>query len=98
MMRPDDRGSVTVEAALALASLVMVCGLIVGAVATMAAHLAAVDLAGSAARAHAIGVEHHPVRGEVTIRESGGLVTATSQVPAIFGTRSHAAVYPLEQP
>lgn len=94
----DDRGSVTIEAALALASLVTVCGLIVGAIATMASHLAAVEIAGAAARAYAIGVDLTPSRGEVHITESSGLATATAQVPAVFGTQSHSAIFPVEQP
>lgn len=96
-MNGNDRGSVTVEAALALSSLVMVCALIVGAVATMAAHLAAVGTAGAAARAHAIGVTYEPARGQVTVTESRGLVTVTAQVPAVLGTMSAEAVFPVEQ-
>lgn len=94
----DDRGSVTIEAALALSSVVLVCGLIVGAIATMAAHVAAVDVAGAAARSHAIGVDYVPPRGEVVISQSGAMVTATARVPAVFGTRTHVAVFPVEQP
>ncbi|WP_408911799.1 hypothetical protein ACKFRJ_07380 [Corynebacterium kefirresidentii] len=58
----DDDGSVTIEAALALSSLVLVAAGIVGAIATLASYIAAVDMAGAAARAHAIGVEYHPAR------------------------------------
>lgn len=47
----SDDGSVSIEAALALSSLVIVCGLIIAAMATLAAYLAAVDAAGAAARA-----------------------------------------------
>ncbi|QGU03594.1 hypothetical protein [Corynebacterium comes] len=86
----------TIESALGLGSLVAVCGLIVGAIATMAAHLAAVDAAGAAARSHAIGVDYHPVRGEVSVTESGGLATATATVPSPLGNRTHRAVFPVE--
>ncbi len=92
----DDRGSVTVEAALSLSSLVLVCGLIVGAVATMAAHVAAVDTAGAAARAHAIGVGYHPPRGRVEVSESAGTVTAAAEIPAVFGVMRAEAVFPVE--
>ena len=47
----DDDGSVTIEAALALSSLVLVAAGIVGAIATLASYIAAVDMAGAAARA-----------------------------------------------
>lgn len=97
-MSLDDRGSVTVEAALTLSSLVLVCALIVGAVATMAAHIAAVDAAGAAARAHAIGVDYRPARGQVQVQvtESAGAVTAVAEVPAVFGTMRAEAVFPVE--
>ena len=49
MQMLDDAGSVTIEAALALASLVIVAAGIVGGIATLSAHLAAVDAAGAAA-------------------------------------------------
>ena len=47
----DDDGSVTIEAALALSSLVLVAAGIVGAIATLASYIAAVDMAGAAAPA-----------------------------------------------
>lgn len=88
----------TVETAVGLGSLVAVCGLIVGAIATMAAHLNAVEAAGAAARAHAIGVGYQPTRGEVTVTEAGGLATATARVPSPLGERTHSAVFPVEVP
>lgn len=54
-MLRDDHGSVTVEAALALAALVTVAAAMIGGLATLAAYIGAVDVAGAAARAHAIG-------------------------------------------
>lgn len=94
----NDRGSVTIEAALALTVLVIVAGGIITAVTTMAAHLAAVDIAGAAARSHAIGVDFEPANADVTVdvTESGGLVTVTATVPATFGSRSATAVFPVE--
>lgn len=93
----DDRGSVTIEAAFALAALVIVTALIIGAIATVSAYIAAIDAASAAARAHAIGVDYHPPgEAEISIAEASGLVTVTAEVPAVFGTRSASAIYPVE--
>ncbi|KHO30210.1 hypothetical protein [Corynebacterium minutissimum] len=92
----DDAGSVTIEAALALASLVIVAAGIVGGIATLSAHLAAVDAAGAAARAAAIGVDYQREGVAVTITESSGLVTAEAAVPAPLGTMRAQAVFPAE--
>ncbi|AKE38190.1 Hypothetical Protein NG00_00177 [Corynebacterium camporealensis] len=94
----DDSGSVTVEAALALSSLVILAAGIIGAIATLAAHLSAVDTAGAAARSHAIGIEYQPPREgtTVTVSDNGGLVTAEATVPAVFGEMSAHAVFPAE--
>ncbi|MGD7002148.1 hypothetical protein [Corynebacterium halotolerans] len=94
----DDRGSVTVEAALALTSLVIVCAGMVAAIATLAAQVAAVDAAGAAARSHAIGVIYHPPRGDIRLSTSAGLVTATAEVPGVVGTMRATAVFPVETP
>lgn len=98
IMRLDDRGSVTIEAALALASLIVVAAAIIGAMATMAAKLSAVDIAGAAARAHAVGLTYDPPHGTVAIQEQGGLITVTADVPAPLGTMSARAVRPVEAP
>lgn len=99
-MRIDDRGNVTIEASLALSSLVIVAAAVVGAMATMAAAIAAVDIAGAAARAHAIGVAAPPPRDDahVSVRESHGLVTVVAEVDAPLGTMSATAVFPVETP
>ena len=88
----------TIETALGLGSLITVCGLIVAGIATMSAHLVAVDTAGAAARAYAIGEAYTPHRGAVHVTEGGGLATATASVPAPLGERRHAAVFPVERP
>ncbi|MDO5513106.1 hypothetical protein [Corynebacterium sp.] len=88
----------TIETALGIGSLVSVCGIIVAGIATMSAHLVAVDTAGAAARAHAIGHSFTPPRGEVHVSEAGGLATAVASVPSPLGTRRHAAVFPVEVP
>ncbi|NLA56783.1 MAG: hypothetical protein GX859_10935 [Corynebacterium humireducens] len=88
----------TIETAVGLGSLITVCALLVAGLATMSAHLAAVDTAGAAARSHAIGREFVPVRGVVHVTEHGGLATATATVPGPLGSRSHAAVFPVEVP
>lgn len=94
----DDDGSVTIEAALALSSLVLVAAGIVGAIATLASYIAAVDMAGAAARAYAIGVEYHPARedAQVSVEESSGLVRASVSVDAPIGTMRSEAVFPAE--
>lgn len=86
----------TVETALSLGVLVSVAAAIVAGIATMAAYVSAVDIAGAAARAAAIGVAYEPPRGSVALAESGGLVTATASIPAAIGTMRAAAVFPVE--
>ena len=93
----NDRGSVTIEAAFALAALVIVTALIIGAIATVSAHISALDTASAAARAHAIGVDYRPSgNAQISVQESAGLVTVTAEVPAVFGSRSASAIYPVE--
>ena len=94
----NDRGSVTIEAALSLTVLVIVAAAIVGAIATMAAYISAVDIAGAAARAQAIGVEYRPPREDifVSVVESSGLITVTARVPGVIGTMSARAAFPAE--
>lgn len=94
--RLGEAGSVTIEAALSLSSLVLVAALIIAALATVAAHVAAVDMAGAAARAHAIGVHYQPPRGHVEVRHEGGLVKVVAHVPAPLGKQHATAVFPLE--
>lgn len=86
----------TVETALSLAALVVVTAAIVGGIATVAAYVAAVDAAGAAARAYAIGVDYSAPRGEVAVSEHAGLATATASIPAPIGTMRATAVFPVE--
>ncbi|SDS60192.1 hypothetical protein [Corynebacterium timonense] len=95
-MLRDDHGSVTVEAALALAALVTVAAAMIGGLATLAAYIGAVDVAGAAARAHAIGVDYAPPLGSVSVSESGGVVSVTATVPAALFEVSATARYPTE--
>ncbi|EEW50923.1 hypothetical protein HMPREF0290_0503 [Corynebacterium efficiens YS-314] len=92
----NEEGSVSIEAALALSSLVVVSALIIGVLTTLALYVAAVGGAGAAARAHAIGETYHPPRGVVSFEEHGGLVTATVSIPATVGEVSASAVFPRE--
>ncbi|MEO5304229.1 MULTISPECIES: hypothetical protein [unclassified Corynebacterium] len=92
----DDAGSVTIEAALSLSALVIVAAGIVGGIATLSAHLAAVDAAGAAARSAAIGVDYHRDGVTVSLSESSGLITAEAAVPAPLGTMRAQAVFPAE--
>src|SRR5699024_7922474 len=94
----NDRGSVTIEAALSLSVLVIVAAAIVGAIATMAAYISAVDIAGAAARAQAIGVEYWPPR-EVTfvsVLVSSGLIAVTAPVSGVSGTTPATAAFPAD--
>lgn len=93
-----DRGSVTVEAALSLAVLVTVAAAIVAGMSTMAAYVAAVDVAGAAARSHAIGVDYVPPRDAitVTVAEDADVVRATAEVPAALRPMRATASYPVE--
>lgn len=86
----------TIETALSMTVLVTVTAAIIGGIATIAAFISAVDIAGAAARSAAIGVSYQPPRGEVAISESAGLVTATARVPAAIGTMCAQAIFPVE--
>ena len=86
----------TVETALSLSALVVVTAAIVGGIATVAAYITAVDVAGAAARAYALGVDYSAPRGEVAITERDGLATAAAAVSAPIGTMRATAVFPVE--
>ncbi|AEG80805.1 hypothetical protein AY498_05895 [Corynebacterium ulcerans] len=88
----------TIETAIASAALIIVAAAMCGGIVSVAAQLAAIDNAGAAARAHAIGVEFVATRGTIDFTESGGLVTATARVPSPLGTRTATAIFPKEQP
>lgn len=97
----DDRGMVTIEAAVALSVILLAAAGVIGALATLAAEVAATDIAGAAARAHAIGVDYRPPRGlkasvHVAPFTEQGLLVASAEVPAPFGTMSAEAVFPAE--
>ncbi|MBV7293566.1 hypothetical protein [Corynebacterium sp. TAE3-ERU16] len=95
----SERGSVTVEAAVSISALIVVCVIIAAGVATLAAHVAAIDLAGAAARGHALGRELEPGRGvRITLTETAGVVTASVTVPAPLGDATARAFYPVEYP
>lgn len=86
----------TIEAALSLTVLVAVAAAIVSGIATMGAYIAAVDTAGAAARAHALGVDYTAPRGEVDVTVDKGLATATARIPAPVGAMTASAVFPVE--
>jgi Flp pilus assembly protein TadG len=92
----DDRGAVTVEAAIALAAIVVVVTLCVGAVAAVAAQVRCIDAAREAARLVARGDTDQaqstarrvaPAGARMEIREDGGHVVArvTVDVPLLPG-------------
>ncbi|GAB3944510.1 hypothetical protein [Corynebacterium tapiri] len=97
-MLRDDRGSVTIEAALSLASLVIVAAAIVAAMATLAAKITAVDIAAAAARAHAVGLDYEPPIGTVSIEQDTDFVRVTSSVPGPIKPMEAQAVFPVEVP
>jgi Flp pilus assembly protein TadG len=71
---PNDRGAVTVEAALALCSLVLVLALAVGAVAAASAQLRCIDAAREAARLVARGEPDQAWRAAESIAPGGARV------------------------
>jgi len=75
-MLGNDDGAVTVETAIATGALIAVFTTLVAGLVAVGAHLAAIDIAGAAARAYTIGVPYEPPRGTVTVTESGGRATA----------------------
>lgn len=94
----NDRGSVTIEAAIALSALVIVAAAIFAGMAALGARLSAIDIAGAAARSHAIGIDYQPPTGEVHITINDGLVTAEAKVNSPFGAMTAQAIFPQEQP
>ncbi|MEZ2121812.1 hypothetical protein [Corynebacterium sp. CCM 9203] len=97
--RTHEHGSVTIEAAISISALIVFCAVIAAGVVTLSAHVAAIDLAGAVARAHAVGKEIHPGPGtRIAVTEHAGTVTATVSVPAPFGVATARAFYPVEYP
>ncbi|WKD62184.1 hypothetical protein CCICO_10945 [Corynebacterium ciconiae DSM 44920] len=92
----DTDGSVTIEAALGLASLVLVFALTISGMVALASYLSAVDTAGAAARAAAIGERYEPARGKVDITSSNGVMEATAAMPSPFGSVHATARFPVE--
>ena len=93
-MLGNDDGVVTVETAIATGALIAVFTTLVAGLVAVGAHLAAIDIAGAAARAYTIGVPYEPPRGAVTVTESGGLATATAVVPSPLGPKPPALSSP----
>lgn len=92
----DDAGSVSLEAAIASAALLIFTSGLIGVLATFAAYIAAIDTAGAAARSYAIGVEYEPERGSIEIAEQGDYVSVTATMQAPFGAVNATATYPKE--
>jgi Flp pilus assembly protein TadG len=76
-MGTGDRGSVTVEAALALCSLVVVLALVLAAVSAVAAQLRCIDAAREAARLTARGEQAHAEDIARRIAPRGAVVAVT---------------------
>jgi Flp pilus assembly protein TadG len=92
--RLDDQGTVTVEAALALCSLVVVLSLVLGAVSAVTAQLRCVDAAREAARLAARGEQDRaeklarqvaPAGAVVAVTVHGDEITARVSVNAVAG-------------
>lgn len=92
----DERGSVTIEAAVGIASLMVVLAAGIAGVATVGAYVSAVDTAGAAARAEAVGVHMDPPRGEIHSTVVDGVVEVTAEVPAPYGTMRAVTRFPVE--
>lgn len=92
----DDAGSVSLEAAIASAALLVFSAGLIGALATFGAYIAAIDTAGAAARSHAIGVAYTPQRGSVEVVEQGEAISVTATMKAPFGSVHATATYPKE--
>ncbi|MDO4927984.1 MAG: hypothetical protein Q3976_02800 [Corynebacterium sp.] len=92
----NERGVITIELAIGLAALILTLGMVVAGLATMAAYISAVDIAGAAARAYAVGESFEPPRGSIEIAERNGMVHIRATVPAPLGTMEAQAQYPVQ--
>jgi Flp pilus assembly protein TadG len=90
--RASDRGAVTVEAALALSSLLLVLSLLIGVMCAMGAQLRCLDAAREAARlitrgesdrAHAVVAAIAPTNARLVVRMRGDEVTVTVSGAAV---------------
>ncbi|AFM06590.1 hypothetical protein [Corynebacterium pseudotuberculosis] len=88
----------TIETAIVSAALIILAAAMCSGIVSVAAQLTAIDNAGAAAPARAIGVEFTAPRGTIDFSESSGLITATARVPSPLGTRTATAIFPKEQP
>ncbi|MFC8531988.1 TadE family type IV pilus minor pilin [Nocardia sp. NPDC057227] len=104
-----DRGAVTVEAAIAIATLVAVVALCLGALLAASAQVRCVDAAREAARlaargdrpqAEAAARQVAPTGAEITLRHDGALVVAqvTASVPLLPGLRLRAEAVAAVEP
>ena len=89
----NDEGMSTIEYAMGSLAAAALAGVLY-----MVINGGGVDMAGAAARSHAIGVEYHPAREDtqVSVEENGGLVRASVSVDAPIGTMRSEAVFPAE--
>lgn len=92
----DDSGAVTIELAIGIATFLAVLGMAITALATLGAYISAIDIAGAAARAHAVAAPFDPPRGEVIVREQADMVQVTARVPAPLGVMEATALYPVQ--
>lgn len=96
-LRTDDRGTVTVEAALALCSLVVVLALVLAAVSAVAAQLRCVDAAREAARLTARGEQDRAEELARRVAPAGAVVVVTvhgDEVTARVSANAAAGLLP----
>lgn len=93
-----DAGMITLELAIGIATFITVLLLAVAALASLGAYISAVDIAGAAARAYAVGQPYSPPRGEVQVHEDASLVYVTAKVPTVGFSMEATAIYPKQQP
>jgi hypothetical protein len=109
--KPDDRGAVTVEAAIALAAFVMFLGLALSGLVAAADHVRCIDAAREAARLTAQGEPGRakqaaariaPDNAEITIIRKGEYIEvdvhATPAGGLLPGVRLHAEAFAVREP
>lgn len=94
----DDTGSVTLEAAMGIASLITVMMVAFAGLATVGAHIHATTTAGAAARAAAIGEDpaHVSDRATISVDRDSTWVHVRAEVPAPLGAATAQASFPVE--
>ncbi|APT83879.1 hypothetical protein [Corynebacterium aquilae] len=97
MNTTGEDGNVTIEAAIAAATLILITGIIVAGLATLSAHIAATHTASATARALAIGeTPTTPPNTTITWEITDNWVTVTATHTAPLGNQTATATFPAE--